>query len=54
MRVQDDEPALSEDGGVTLAGYRIPSAVPNTLTLNFRGWRQTACPGARPSRFDRR
>src|SRR4030081_2181201 len=31
------EPALAEDGGVTLAGYRIPSAVPNTLTLNFEG-----------------
>ena len=31
------EPALAEDGSVTLAGYLIPSAVPNTLTLNFEG-----------------
>ena len=25
------------DGSLTLAGYRIPTAVPNTLTLNFEG-----------------
>lgn len=31
------EPTLAEDGSVTLAGYRIPSVVPNTLTLNFEG-----------------
>src|SRR5712672_614635 len=31
------EPMLAEDGSVTLAGYLIPSAVPNTLTLNFEG-----------------
>ncbi len=31
------EPVLAEDGSVTLAGYRIPSAVPNTMTLNFEG-----------------
>jgi len=31
------EPTLAEDGSVTLAGYLIPSAVPNTLTLNFEG-----------------
>lgn len=31
------EPAVAGDGSVTLAGYRIPSAVPNTLTLNFEG-----------------
>jgi class 3 adenylate cyclase len=31
------EPALAEDGSVTLAGHRIPSAEPNTLTLNFEG-----------------
>jgi adenylate cyclase len=30
-------PTLAGDGSVTLAGYRIPSAVPNTLTLNFEG-----------------
>ena len=31
------EAVISADGSVTLAGYRIPSAVPNTLTLNFEG-----------------
>jgi adenylate cyclase len=31
------EPTLAEDGSVTLAGYRIPGVVPNTLTLNFEG-----------------
>ena len=31
------KPELTPDGAMTLAGYRIPSAVPNTLTLNFRG-----------------
>ena len=31
------EPTLAEDGSVTLAGYLIPSAAPNTLTLNFEG-----------------
>ncbi len=36
-RALNAEPMLAEDGGVTLAGYRIPSAVPNTLTLNFEG-----------------
>jgi adenylate cyclase len=30
-------PELAEDGSVTLAGYRIPGRVPNTLTLNFDG-----------------
>ncbi|HLN11478.1 MAG TPA: adenylate/guanylate cyclase domain-containing protein [Xanthobacteraceae bacterium] len=30
-------PELAHDGTMTLAGYRIPSAVPNTLTLNFEG-----------------
>jgi adenylate cyclase len=30
-------PVLAEDGSVTLAGYRIPGRVPNTLTLNFDG-----------------
>ena len=36
-RALNTEPRLAEDGSVTLAGYRIPSAVPNTLTLNFEG-----------------
>jgi adenylate cyclase len=36
-RAQGSEPVLAEDGSVTLAGYRIPSAVKNTLTLNFEG-----------------
>ena len=31
------EPVVADDGGVTLGGYLIPSAVPNTLTLNFQG-----------------
>jgi adenylate cyclase/guanylate cyclase len=30
-------PELKEDGQVALAGYRIPSEVPNTMTLNFEG-----------------
>jgi adenylate cyclase len=30
-------PVLGEDGSVTLAGYRIPGRLPNTLTLNFDG-----------------
>ena len=36
-RALDTEPVLAADGTVTLAGYRVPSAVPNTLTLNFEG-----------------
>ncbi len=36
-RALNVEPTLAEDGSVTLAGYLIPSAVPNTLTLNFEG-----------------
>jgi adenylate cyclase len=36
-RALGSEPVLAEDGSVTLAGYRIPGAVPNTLTLNFEG-----------------
>jgi adenylate cyclase len=36
-RAQSAEPVRSDDGSVTLAGYRIPSAVDNTLTLNFDG-----------------
>jgi adenylate cyclase/guanylate cyclase len=30
-------PDIGADGAVTLAGYRIPSEVPNTATLNFDG-----------------
>ncbi len=30
-------PEYAPDGSMTLAGYRVPSAVPNTLTLNFAG-----------------
>ena len=30
-------PEVGPDGTTTLAGYRIPSAVPNTFTLNFAG-----------------
>src|SRR6266851_4264798 len=37
IRALDAEPTLAEDGSVTLAGYRIPGVVPNTLTLNFEG-----------------
>ena len=36
-RAQGAEPVFAADGSVTLAGYRIPSAVKNTLTLNFDG-----------------
>jgi adenylate cyclase len=36
-RALNAEPTLAEDGSVTLAGYRIPGVVPNTLTLNFEG-----------------
>ncbi|GLR88500.1 adenylate/guanylate cyclase domain-containing protein [Bradyrhizobium iriomotense] len=31
------KPELAPDGSAALAGYAIPSAEPNTLTLNFRG-----------------
>ena len=30
-------PEFDSDGTVTLAGYRIPGQVPNTMTLNFEG-----------------
>jgi len=36
-RAQDVTPEFAADGSVTVAGYRIPSAVPNTMTLNFEG-----------------
>src|ERR1700687_387159 len=36
-RALNAEPTLAEDGSVTLAGYLVPSAVRNTLTLTFEG-----------------
>src|SRR5260370_5462651 len=36
-RALNAEPVLALDGSVTLAGYRIPSAVPGMMTLNFEG-----------------
>jgi adenylate cyclase len=36
-RALNTEPVLGEDASVTLAGYRIPSVVTNTITLNFEG-----------------
>jgi class 3 adenylate cyclase/CHASE2 domain-containing sensor protein len=36
-RALNVKPAQARDGSVTLAGYRIPGLVPNTLTLNFDG-----------------
>jgi class 3 adenylate cyclase/CHASE2 domain-containing sensor protein len=36
-RAQQAEPVIGDDGSVTLAGYRVPSTVPNTMTLNFDG-----------------
>src|SRR5262245_61734910 len=36
-RAQNATPEFATDGSVTLAGYKIPSAVPNTMTVNFEG-----------------
>jgi len=36
-RAQQAVPKFSKDGSVTLADYRIPSAVTNTMALNFDG-----------------
>lgn len=36
-RAQNATPQFGSDGSVTLAGYRIPEAVPNTMTVNFEG-----------------
>jgi class 3 adenylate cyclase/CHASE2 domain-containing sensor protein len=36
-RAQDVPPEYTRHGAVTLAGYRIPTAVPNAMTLNFEG-----------------
>jgi adenylate cyclase len=34
-RAQNATPEFAADGSVTLAGYKVPSAVPNTMTVNF-------------------
>src|SRR6202011_951682 len=34
-RALGSEPAIGQDGSVTLGGYRVPSSVKGTLTLNF-------------------
>jgi adenylate cyclase len=36
-RALDTDAKLAPDGTMTLASYEIPSAVPNTMTLNFEG-----------------
>jgi adenylate cyclase len=36
-RALGSAPETAPDGGMVLAGYRIPPGVPNTLTLNFDG-----------------
>ncbi|MHC2818195.1 CHASE2 domain-containing sensor protein [Bradyrhizobium huanghuaihaiense] len=36
-RALDAKPEIAPSGATTLSGYAVPSAVPNTLTLNFRG-----------------
>ena len=36
-RALASRPEVDMAGRVTLSGYRIPGAVPNTMTLNFRG-----------------
>ena len=36
-RALDAKPEFDPAGAMTLAGYRVPSAVRNTMTLNFRG-----------------
>ncbi len=36
-RALDATPEIAPSGAAELSGYAIPSAVPNTLTLNFRG-----------------
>jgi adenylate cyclase len=48
-RALNTEPVLAEDGSIRLAGYHVPSTVPNTLTLNFEGGAQR-----RPDIFVRR
>lgn len=36
-RALDARPEFKADGTATIAGYRIPSTVPGTMTLNFEG-----------------
>ena len=36
-RAQNATPEFGPDGSVTLAGYRIPSSVPDAMTINFEG-----------------
>ncbi|MET4312476.1 adenylate/guanylate cyclase domain-containing protein [Bradyrhizobium sp. RT4b] len=36
-RALGGKPAIAPSGATELSGYSVPSAVPNTLTLNFRG-----------------
>ncbi|OKO89099.1 adenylate cyclase [Bradyrhizobium sp. NAS80.1] len=36
-RALEGKPEIAPSGATELSGYAIPSAVPNTLTLNFRG-----------------
>lgn len=36
-RAQRETPVWDVDGGLTLAGYRVPSQTANTITLNFAG-----------------
>jgi adenylate cyclase len=36
-RALSTEPVLAADGSVSVAGYRIPGMVPDTMTLNFEG-----------------
>jgi len=36
-RAQGQTPAWDAEGGLTLAGYRVPSQTANTITLNFAG-----------------
>jgi adenylate cyclase len=36
-RAQNATPEFAADGSVTLAGYKIPASVPNTMTVNFEG-----------------
>ena len=36
-RAQNAKPEFAPDGSVTLAGYKIPSTVPDSFTVNFEG-----------------
>jgi adenylate cyclase len=36
-RAQNATPEFASDGSVTLAGYKVPGVVPNTMTVNFEG-----------------